>query len=425
VTLHVASATVEAGSRISADGQGYAGATQIPGQGLGPGGGTGSTWAGGGSYGGVGGSNAGATYGSPTQPADLGSGGGTWDGGDVGGAGGGAIRLIADGTITVDGTISANGGAGRDDAGGGGSGGSIWLTARSIYGSGSVTAGGGSGGNMSYGGGGGGGRIALEYADALGLAAASVTAPGGPGRNYGAAGSVTFRDLTPSGPRITAVSPAGPVGGNVSAIHLTLSKPVAPAGALDSATYSLLSLGPDGLAGTEDDMTFPLTPSYVEGSTQIDLAVASRTYVDLSHWSARDYSGTSGADWQVKDAGTSAWQFAHAGASMFLSDYDLINGTFTARMKVDTYDDNDQMGLVFGYHQTAAGIPDSYYVLTWKQAGEGSWEEGFKLLKVTGTAGLTGSTVSGMLGDGENGPYVQVLAAQNAGGAGWADYAEY
>ncbi len=118
-------ATIDAGGAITTDALGYP-------AGMGPGagsiGGRGYSASGAG-YGGVGGwcgdggYAGGASYGSVTQPTDLGSGGGVRFG--MAGVGGGAIRLIVDGTMVVNGTISANGTAAPGAGSGGGSGGSI------------------------------------------------------------------------------------------------------------------------------------------------------------------------------------------------------------------------------------------------------------------------------------------------------------
>jgi hypothetical protein len=162
MNLTVGNVTIDAGSYITAAGQGNPG-----GQGAGAGGNdnSGNYGGGGGSYGGVGhatsGAAGGVVYGSIKKPIDLGSGGGTGFGGaNPGSAGGGAIQLTVGGTLTVNGFLSADGSAGS--RGGGGSGGSLYLTAGTLTGSGAITArGGGYTGNN--GGAGGGGRIALYY----------------------------------------------------------------------------------------------------------------------------------------------------------------------------------------------------------------------------------------------------------------------
>jgi hypothetical protein len=145
-------------------------------------------------YGGVGGvnpaQNSGITYGSITQPDDIGSGGGN----DTtefknGGKGGGAVKIVASGTLTVDGTISVIGGAPVGDDAGAGSGGSVWLDAGTIAGSGTVTADGGNAISAHGGGGGGGGRIAIYY-DSGTTSSLAVTAYGGDrGTQFGTTGS--------------------------------------------------------------------------------------------------------------------------------------------------------------------------------------------------------------------------------------------
>jgi len=145
VTISATNLQVDAGSTISADGQGYAG-NSCSGPGAGPGGGplNCNNNGNGGSYGGQGGGpNPGTTYGSALAPTDLGSGGSggwsTWPNGPgQGGNGGGAIRLNISGTLTNNGVISANGGNGEDSTGsaGAGSGGSVYVTTGTLAGSG-------------------------------------------------------------------------------------------------------------------------------------------------------------------------------------------------------------------------------------------------------------------------------------------------
>ena len=176
VAIDAVDILVDATSKITADGKGYAGAAPYYLAGAGPGAGLGGSGGGtGAGYGGIGGVNTygragGGVYGSPLAPTDLGSGGGSDDhSGDWGGNGGGAIRINASGTLTLDGTISANGVNGGYDGGGAGSGGSIWVTTHALIGSGTFKAVGGNGPNTSWPGGGGGGRVAVAYDDGAGF----------------------------------------------------------------------------------------------------------------------------------------------------------------------------------------------------------------------------------------------------------------
>jgi hypothetical protein len=183
-TINAASVVVNTGGSINADSQGYV-------ANAGPGGSPGGSSAGA-SYGGLGGVGDGAspaaTYGSTTNPTDLGSGGGSRCCGTIPGAGGGALFLNVSGMLTDNGVISANGGNGSGLQVGGGSGGTVSIQAATVTGSGSITATGGSGGEA----GGGGGRIALYYNTNSGLNLTMVTSNGGAASsgNAGATGTV-------------------------------------------------------------------------------------------------------------------------------------------------------------------------------------------------------------------------------------------
>ncbi len=173
----------------------------------GPGEGGDGVAASGGGYGGRGGFlgtfAGGASYGSVTNPTDLGSGGGrdTNNAAD-GGRGGGRIRLSIGDTLTVDGAIEADGGSGTGADAGGGSGGSIVIDAGEIAGSGRVTADGGAG--TGSGAGGSGGRIALTRStnsfaglvSAVGGGASTGTARGGAGTIFSKAPSDSLGDLS-------------------------------------------------------------------------------------------------------------------------------------------------------------------------------------------------------------------------------------
>jgi hypothetical protein len=208
---------IEAGSAISADGQGFG-----PGLGVGAGAtltsdfpfGFPDTSGGGGGYGGNGGSSfAGATgggsYGSLLAVTNAGSGGGAGSG--PGGAGGGIVNLTIAGALVVDGQITANGASGLNAASGGGSGGGIWISASLVSGSGLISASGGSG-EPSAGGGGGGGRIAIYCAtnDSSG----TFTAHGGQGAVAGGAGTMDFQTIGGAVNQIVVLDNDGSQGTN-------------------------------------------------------------------------------------------------------------------------------------------------------------------------------------------------------------------
>ena len=172
VVIQAQSVIIKQGGEIIADGQGYT-------AGDGPGAGIRESWAAGGGYGGVGGTQnatGGGTYGSMTQPTDLGSGGS-----DGGSSGGGAVQMIVLGNLQINGLLSADGLTGGFS---GGSGGSLWLQAGTLAGSGTIQADGAYGNNN----GGGGGRIAIYSASPIPLASSQITATGG--ANNGQPGTV-------------------------------------------------------------------------------------------------------------------------------------------------------------------------------------------------------------------------------------------
>jgi hypothetical protein len=172
----------------------------------------------GGGYGGAGagacGNVGGITYGSETQPTDIGSGGGSDQ--QQGSAGGGAVQLTASGTLTVNGIIDADGANHSNDDAGAGSGGSIWLTAVTIDGSGTISADGGDSkwSTGEWGGGGGGGRIALYYEFLTHSGNRTVSGGiGNAGNNPGYTGDdgTIHLELTAAPPTVTPeVSPASP-----------------------------------------------------------------------------------------------------------------------------------------------------------------------------------------------------------------------
>jgi hypothetical protein len=226
-TLIADTLTIEAGSRISADSQGYP-------QGAGPGsvGGSGNS---GGTHAGIGGDAYwGAPnptpYGNALAPLDLGSGGGTYDGlgGGQGGAGGGALRVVVVGRLTLDGDITANGqsmNSGRAD--GGGAGGSVYVWSGALAGSGRFSADGGAS-VSNRGGGGGGGRVVVSASTVDG--AGQMTARGGNGSGPGGGGQVTL--YSAGGSPAWTLSAAGGSGGAAGS-----------AGIVSTAAYAWIAVG--------------------------------------------------------------------------------------------------------------------------------------------------------------------------------------
>ena len=154
----------------------------------------GSGFRSGGSFGGPGGTYSSAlpgdTYGSLTNPMDLGSGGGCYDSSRPGGDGGGYVKIIAN-DMEIDGVISANGNNGHSYQAGSGSGGTINITTGTLSGTGTIRANGGA--NEV---GGGGGRIAVNY-NSLSFDESHFQVLGGNGSySDGGNGSLFLKDST-------------------------------------------------------------------------------------------------------------------------------------------------------------------------------------------------------------------------------------
>ncbi|MBN2473427.1 MAG: Ig-like domain-containing protein [Pirellulales bacterium] len=229
------------------------------------------------------------------------------------------------------------------------------------------------------------------------------------------------RYLLDGNPTVLAHDPDGLTHDPVSAITLELSEAVAGDDARDAASYELVHLGADRAVGGGDDLPIEILPKYLDGGTQIEIT----TFTDLSAWSEADYAFPPGihGDWQVEPDGTSVTQTADGGTAFFLSDFDLIGGQFVGRMVVEeAAGDDDFVGMVFGLQQhPITGKPDSYYLLSWKQAEQGTAEAGLKLAKITDTGLLLNPPDLWNLESSD--PHIEILATGPA--VGWQESVEY
>jgi len=92
-----------------------------------------------------------------------------------------------------------------------------------------------------------------------------------------------------AGPTVVAMDPPAYTSQDVSAITLELSDPVVLEDANDAATYTLLDLGADRLPGGGNDTDIIIAPSYLSGTTQIQLLVVGDNTINLNAWHERDY----------------------------------------------------------------------------------------------------------------------------------------
>ena len=243
-------------------------------------------------------------------------------------------------------------------------------------------------------------------------------------------GAYELQESNSAPPQVTSTSIPEYTGASVTGVSLEMSEPVVGADARTAATYELLNLGPDREPGGGDDQEIMVGPSYVDGSTQIDLLFTDDQVIQLDNWVEHDYSDGAAGDWRIEDGGASVKQYVNAWPTFFVSDFDCVDRWFIGRIAVETASDDDFIGLVFAFQEDPdTDNPDTYYCLSWNQAEgptrEGVGEEGIKLLRVTATAGLNQEDAGDVLGDGENSTHVEVLASQLGSGTGWADNTEY
>ena len=136
-------------------------------------------------------------------------------------------------------------------------------------------------------------------------------------------------------PRILSTTPAAVAGGGVllsrpTTIQLTFSEPLTPAAAAAPAAWSLRSAGPDGVLDSSDDLTVPVVPAYVPGSSIVTLTLAeplgfglhrltaAASIVDLSGLALAGDGSTQGTPWARTfrvGAGVAGAYVAYAGAA--------------------------------------------------------------------------------------------------------------
>lgn len=191
--------------------------------------------------------------------------------------------------------------------------------------------------------------------------------------------------MSGSPPTVLDQMPDDLVTSKVTKVDLTISMPLDGSAARDGNNYRLLHLGADRVVGGGDDQTIPVLPVYADGGTNLALT----TTASLLGWKEIDYGFPRGilGDWQLSAGNTAVTQKLDGGTTFFVSDFTLTGGQFAARVEAPAGTaDDDFLGFVFGFQDNPeTGLPDNYYLLSWKRAAEGLAERGLKLSKITGT----------------------------------------
>ena len=95
--------------------------------------------------------------------------------------------------------------------------------------------------------------------------------------------------------------------------------------------------------------------------------------IDLSTWTVIQYKFTDRPDpnWALSNNNTVATQTVNSDASILIGDFDITDKVVEGSWRVDSNNDNDYIGFVFGYQG-----PGQYYLFDWKKTDQ-SAEAGF------------------------------------------------
>ncbi|MCR9821585.1 conjugal transfer protein TraN [Vibrio parahaemolyticus] len=142
------------------------------------------------------------------------------------------------------------------------------------------------------------------------------------------------------------------------------------------------------------------------------------TIIDLGTWGTEDSNGK----WETTNDKNTVKQTINGNPTSYLSEYSYELNSFKGYIKVNTDEDDDYIGFVFGVPEKGADLTDpdnSYFVVSWKQGNQEGAAKGLVLAKVTGPMGVIPKKHQLSKDDGT----YEVLATNL--GTGWADKKEY
>lgn len=140
----------------------------------------------------------------------------------------------------------------------------------------------------------------------------------------------------------------------------------------------------------------------------------------------------SAGTWNVSGGGSTVTQTINGLPTYYVSGENYIDVRISGTFRVNTGNDDDMVGFVFGYQDPITppnGMNHKYYLFDWKQAPQPSnppEQEGFFLTKVDSTIDLNVSTDVDLFWDHPVGlPGFNVMDSLNGPGTGWSDYTTY
>ncbi len=136
--------------------------------------------------------------------------------------------------------------------------------------------------------------------------------------------------------------------------------------------------------------------------------------IDYSDWTQ---TGTpSAGEWEITPDGRGVRQLTNGDPTFFVSSENYLNVQINGTMRVNAAGgDDDLIGFVFAYQDTASPTEIDAYVLAWKSFSQGPSPEGLRLLRVSGDYG---SQIEPVFWD-LTSPDVTILAESLGEGSGW------
>jgi len=154
----------------------------------------------------------------------------------------------------------------------------------------------------------------------------------------------------------------------------------------------------------------------------LSIGLANAAPIDLSNW--EQWGDSKAGNWVVSSDHTSVTQTINGDPTYFVSDQNYLNTTFKGSFGVNTSNDDDFIGFIFG---ATLGATDKahFYLFDWKQDTQ-KWNgkdghEGFTLSVIDDTAD------DGINADfwGHSGDDLTVLATDYGSNKGWDDNTSY
>ena len=156
---------------------------------------------------------------------------------------------------------------------------------------------------------------------------------------------------------------------------------------------------------------------------------ASAAPIDLSSWSELTVNfpgGQSAGNWNLSADNTTVTQTVNADPSFYLNNLNQTQYTMQGSWRVNTRNDDDYMGFVFGYQNSS-----NFYMFDWKRANQNyegaTATQGMTIKKYEGATGNALNDLSlGEFWENTNSTSKMTVLEKNHGaGKGWSSFTDY